>query len=255
LTSTFYIWEGIYDSFQAANADTIGPGFSGDIYRNKCLNIAQDCFSALNTGKPIPPFHKQRSTLLPPVVAMTLQRDSRLRILDLGGGLGIGYMTLIESIPLASEKIEYTIVEIPEICTAGRELHSSSGLIYLESLPSHGEFDLIHSASALQYIEDWQQVLRSLSNYGTQYMLLSDIFSGEIPTFVTLQNYYGSKIRHWFINIDELLDVISSIGYRLVMKSFVNSRRLEAEDFLPMDNFPKNHRLEHSLHLLLRRDT
>ncbi len=49
--------------------------------------------------------------------------------------------------------------------------------------------------------------------------------------------------------------MVASIGYRPVMKSFVNSRRLGVEDILPMDNFPENHRLEQSLHLLLRRDS
>lgn len=254
LTEEFNIWEGIYGSFQDAGPDAIGPGFRGSVYRTRALNVAHECLAALNAGRPIPPFHKQRSTLLPPVAAMILQGKDPLRILDFGGGLGIGCMTLAESIPHQAQIVDYTIVEVPEICEAGRGLPSYSRVTYLDSVPAQSKFDLVHSASALQYIEDWQQVLKSLSDYGAPYMLFSDVFAGSIPTFVTLQNYYGSRIRHWFLNLDELLQVVSSIGYRLVMKSFVNSCRLGVEDILPMDNFPQSHRLEQSLHLLLRRD-
>jgi len=186
---------------------------------------------------------------------MMLESKDPLRILDLGGALGIGYMTLAESIPHQAELIEYTIIEVPEICEVGRGLLSGGQVTYLDSLPSQGEFDLVHSASALQYVEDWQQVLKSLSHYGAEYILLSDVFAGSIPTFVTLQNYYGSRIRHWFLNLDELLKLVSSLGYQLVMKSFVKSRRLGVQDILPMGNFPATHRLEQSLHLLLRRES
>jgi putative methyltransferase (TIGR04325 family) len=161
---------------------------------------------------------------------------------------------LAESIPRRARLIEYTIVEVPELCEAGRELFSK-GVTYLDSLPSQGKFDLIYSASAMQYIEDWRQALKSLSDYGAQYILLSDVFAGSIPTFVTIQNYYGSRIRHWFLNLTELLDLVSTLGYQLVMKSYVNSRRLGVEDTLPMDNFPESHRLEQTLHLLLRRNS
>jgi hypothetical protein len=39
-----------------------------------------------------------------------------------------------------------------------------------------------------------------------------------------------------------------------VMKSFTTSRRLGADDTLPMAGFPETHRLAESLHLLLRRN-
>ena len=70
-----------------------------------------------------------------------------------------------------------------------------------------------------------------------------------------MQIFYSSRVQHWFLNLDELLNLVSSLGYQLVMKSSVNSRRLESVDTLPMDNFPKSHRLEQSLHLLLHRNS
>lgn len=255
MNKEFYIWEGIYDTFHDADSDAVGPGFNGDVYRGRAIDVANECLVALKKGRPIPPFHKQRSTLLPPVAAMMLKSKNELRILDFGGGLGIGYMTLAESIDRCSERIRYSIVEVPQICEVGRKLFLDMSVTFLDSLPSKCKFDLLYSASALQYVEDWQQLIKSMSGYGADYILLSDVFAGSIRTFATLQNYYGSRIRHWFFNLDELLAIFSSTGYRMIMKSFVSSRRLGVEDILPMDNFPESHRVGQSLHILLRRDS
>ncbi|HEY3045469.1 MAG TPA: methyltransferase, TIGR04325 family [Vicinamibacterales bacterium] len=248
------IWEGIYASYQEAAAHVVGPGFDGDVWRTRSLASAQGCLAALEAGKPIPQFHKQRSALLPAVAAVMLASRDRLRVLDFGGGLGIGYMTLAESIPSASTRIDYTIVEVPTVCEEGRRLFSGS-VRYATALPAGDTFDLVHAASAVQYVEDWKQLLKRLGGCGAEFMLLSDVFAGAIPTFVSLQNYYESRIRHWFFNLEELLDACSRAGYSLVMKTFAPSRRLGVEDAVPMDRFPDSHRLEQSLHLLLHRDS
>ena len=120
---SFHIWEGIYSSFQFAEEEAKGPGFNGDVYRKRSLQASTECFATLKSGNPIPPFHKQRSTHLPPTVAMMLGAKERVKILDFGGGLGIGYMTLAESIPTDLKRIEYTILEVPEVCKSGRDLH------------------------------------------------------------------------------------------------------------------------------------
>ena len=248
------IWEGIYPSFEDAAPHATGPGFNGDVYRTRSLATARECVAALRSGCPIPHFYKQRSTLLPPVVAVMIAQRERVRILDFGGGLGIGYMTLAESIPDADARLDYTIVELPGVCEEGRRLYSGSPR-YVHTLPSEESFDLVHASSALQYVGDWQHLLKSFAAYRAEFMLLSDVFAGAIPTFVSLQNYYGSRIRHWFLNLDELLAVCSEAGYSLSMKTFATARRLGVDDILPMDGFPPSHRLEQSLHLLVRRDT
>ena len=43
----FHIWEGVFDSFQAATAESIGLGFSGEIYRKQAHLAAQECLAAL----------------------------------------------------------------------------------------------------------------------------------------------------------------------------------------------------------------
>lgn len=251
-TEKFNIWEGVYSSFDETSTVATGAGFEGDVYNQRAYTAAKECLDALNNGKPIPPFHKQRSNVLPPVAALMLGKSTPLHILDFGGGLGIGYMTLTESIPKCAETIKYSIVEFSEICAQGRGLHADN-IEFLEALPENKKFELVHSASALQYIEDWKGLLRKFTTYEPEYILLSDVFAGSIPTFVTLQNYYSSKIKHWFFNLDEFVSYCSEIGYELIMKNYVNSRRLQADDFLPMENFPESYRLQQTLHLLFRR--
>lgn len=252
-TKSFQIWEGIYDSFQSAAAEKIGAGFGGEIYRERSLVAANECLAALKSSKPIPQFHKQRSTLLPIAVAMMLGNNEIVKILDFGGGLGIGYMTLSESIPNDFNRTKYTIVEDPAVCDVGRDLISGQGVKYLPILPSSGDFDLIHAASSLQYIENWRDLIEKFASLNPKYILLSDVFAGDINSFVTLQNYYGSRIPHWFLNLKELLDTFYKRGYRLNMQSYATSRRLNIDDILPMANFPENLRLQQSLHLLFQK--
>jgi putative methyltransferase (TIGR04325 family) len=255
MKTKFNIWEGVYNSFEKADENAIGKGFEGDIYTERSFNAAKECFEALKSEKPIAGFHKQRSSVLPPVVSMMFskQSSSSLSILDFGGGLGIGYMTLIESIPFKKEFIDYTIVEVQEICELSKKLYTSGEVSYISKLPSEGSFDLIHSASALQYIESWKEILKKFADFNPKYILLSDVFAGNIPTFVTLQNYYDSKIKHWFFNLDEYLEALRDLGYQLIMKSYVTSKRNGVEDLLPMDNFPDNYRIEQTLHLLFEK--
>ena len=249
---TLKIWEGVYRSFDEAAADQEGPGFDGTTWHTRSAVSARECLAALQAGQPIPQFHKQRSVLLPPVAALLLAQRPRLRILDFGGNLGIGYLTLVESIPEAARRIEYTIVEKPKTCEEGRRLLAGD-IGYHSALPEHGTFDLVHSSSALQYVQDWQRVLERLAGYPADFILLSDVFAGSIPTFVTLQRYYDSRIPHWFWNLDEFLTPWTQAGYRVDMKTFASSRRLGIDDTLPMGHFPNTHRLEQTLHILLRR--
>ena len=249
---TLKIWDGVYRSFEEAAADQEGPGFVGDVWRTRSASSARACLAALDAGRPIPHLHTQRGVLLPPVVALMLASRDRLCLLDYGGNLGIGYLMLVESIPDAARRIDYTIVDIPQTCEEGRRLFSGA-ITYHSALPRHGTFDLVHTSSALQYVRDWRRALGLLASYGAEFVLLSDVFAGEIPTFVTLQRYYDSRIPHWFWNLDEFLAVWTQAGYRLEMKTFAFSRRLNVDDRLPMDHFPETHQLEQALHILLRR--
>lgn len=249
--NTFNIWEGVYETFQEAKADAVGLGFSGDIYLARALAAANECLECLQAKKSIPQFHKQRSNLLPSIAALVMRE--RVSILDFGGGLGIGFMTLVESLPEAANRVAFSIVEVPEVCEAGEKLHGGrGGITYLSSIPISTTFDIVHAASSLQYIENWKEWVSSITMLNPKYILLSDVFAGVINPYVSLQNYYGSRIPHWFLSLSELVHTFDACGYQLIMKSSVSSRRLNQFDTLPMNNFPEPLRLYESLHLLFK---
>lgn len=250
--SVFHIWEGVYASFKTALAYACGPGFEGEIYRKRSLKAAADCIESLSTGLPIPAFYKQRSTLLPLAVAMILCQEERADILDFGGGLGIGFMTLQESIPMDLHRLKYTIIEGTEVSALGSSILGDK-VNYVASIPTSGRFQLIHAASSLQYIDDWRDLLCRFASLKPSYILLTDVFAGHIDAFVTLQNYYDSRIPHWFLNLAELLESLSGNGYELRMQSYATSRRLDIHDSLPMDNLPETCHLPQTLNLLFQK--
>ena len=251
-TNPFFVWEGVYNSYQEAAGRAEGAGFGGSTYRQRSINAAQECIAALSQGIPIPPFHKQRSTLLPCTVAMILSRQQEAKIIDFGGGLGIGYMTLQESLPGSLERIRYNILEVPEVAQVGEKLLTGN-VCYINSFSGIEQTDLVHAASSFQYVEDWKGLIQTFAAVHSEYILLSDVFAGAFDSFATLQNYYESKIPHWFLNLCELLQAFEDCGYELLMKTYATSRRADAVDVLPMDNFPEHLRLPQTLHSLLQK--
>lgn len=250
----FHIWEGVYGSFEQAPA--VGPGFSGSAYSSRALDAAREALGAVRSGTPMRQVLTQRTVVLPPVVACTLQHAPSVSVLDFGGGLGIGYLTLLESIPGVAERLEYHIVEIPAVCETGRQLFASvPRLTFHEHLPEprHARaFTIVYSSSALQYVPDWRNLLAKLAGYGPEVLLLSDVFAGDIPTFCSLQNYYESRIPQWFLNLRDLTDMLATAGYTFQMKTRASVKLLDRDGALPMENFDPPYRLSETLHLLFQ---
>jgi putative methyltransferase (TIGR04325 family) len=248
MNKEFFIWEGIYENFIIAEEYSKGDGFESETWHKKSLEVALECLKCIKSNKPIPQFYKQRSSVLPPLLALLLLNKPYIKILDYGGGLGIGYLTLLESIPDVEDKIDYTIIELPKIVNQLKKIIPK--IKSLDTIPVTQKFDLIYSASAIQYINDYKELFINLFKNNPEFILLSDVFAGSIPNFVTLQNYYGNKIKSWFLNLDEFVLFFKQNGYKLIMKSYVTSKRNEHEDVLPMNNFPETHKIKYTLHLL-----
>ena len=79
------------------------------------------------------------------------------------------------------------------------------------------------------------------------------MFVGNIISFVSLQNYYQSKIPHRFINFDELNHYLLSLGYDLIQKKKMITKRLNKKTVLQMNNFSKTKRLKYTLNLLYKK--
>lgn len=250
--STFHVWNGVYPSFAAAKE--VGPGFDGPIWRDRSLQAARETLALVGSGQPLDYALRQRNALLPVLTASMLAAQPRASILDFGGGLGTGFMVLANDIPDAAAKIDYAVVEVDSICRAGNDLFAGKiGPTFLSELPAAGAYDIVLAASVMQYIEDWQSVVARLAGYGARYLLFADMFVGNFSSFVTLQAYYGSLIRHWFFNDREFIDAVERHGYRLALRSTGDAKILGNYGPLPMDNFPADLRIPHTSHLLFQR--
>ncbi len=165
-------------------------------------------------------------------------------------------MNCLESIPQVNKRMTYYVVEIEEIVKEG-ELFSQENklpLLYFDALPDDKCFDLVFCSSTLQYIKEWRSLIKQFSHTGASHILLSDVFCGNFASsFVTLQNYYESKIPHWFFSTSDLIDEFNKNGYKLALHTDATGKRAGINDFLPMSNFPKSHQIELTSHLLFKK--
>jgi len=245
----FKIWEGVYTSF--ADAPAVGPGYEGATWRERSLRSARDAVAKLASGETLDYSLRQRNAIMPVVVAMLLSRQQRVSVLDFGGGLGTAFPVLASAVGGDIGRVDYRIVEVESICSAGRELFAGGkGPRFEPELPGGGAFDVVQAASSLQYIEDWRGVLRLLVGYRAQYLILGDLLIGGFPSYVTLQNYYESRIRSWFLNAKDFIGEVESHGYALALRSECDTRVLGVDGPLPMDNFPPHLRVARTSHLL-----
>jgi putative methyltransferase (TIGR04325 family) len=251
LAADFNVWDGIYAAF--SDAPAAGPGFAGETWQERSLQSARQALLSLTSDKPLDYSLRQRNALLPMICAMVLEQKKRIRILDFGGGLGAGYIMVLRALPGAAGQIDYCIVETEGICSRGSKLFSQyEGITFARECPPEAEFDVVYSASALQYLEDWRGVVGQLARYRAPHFVLADAFVGEFPSYVTLQNYYESRIPHWFLNRNDLEKAVAGHGYSLMLRMDCDAKILGEYGPLPMTNFPPELRINFSSHLLFR---
>jgi len=244
------IWEGIYSSF--SEVPVTGPGYDGAVWVNNSLKKIAALREQAQKNAPLPPLSNYRQALLPLLATIIYQQKGSVRILDFSGGIGFTYYQTFYALQQTSG-LEYNIVEREAVCRAGREFFEaeSNSPYFLTSLDKvEGAFDIIHLGSVLQYIEDWSGLLARLAAMSPNYLLLIDVLAGNNQTFITSQNYYGSKIPTWFLNIGELIHTVETNDYKLMFMSGFLPTILGVEQSLPMENFESPYRLERTNNLL-----
>jgi putative methyltransferase (TIGR04325 family) len=252
----FRIWEGIFSSF--AEAGTCGPGFEGDIWRERSVQVARECLKCLERGEPIDYSMSQRNALLPVVAAMILSRQERMRILDFGGGPGYGFIVLLSALGKLRARVEYHVVDVACVCEEGKTLFSGEDApVFHTDLSSTTEmqFDLVHTSSTMQYIEDWKSMVGRLARYKAPYVVMEDVFVGAFQNYVTVQNYYGSRIPHWFLNDGQFVSEVERHGYALLLRTPCHVKVLGRHGPLPMTNFPEEYRLYNKSNLVFGIDS
>jgi len=252
LTSNeFFIWEGIYSSFQEAPGDD--RAFREAVWAERSRTRAHALREMRRSGGLARATTASTGYCLPVVVALAQTEHPRVRLLDFGGCVGFSFYAVVDVLP-RPEDIEYTVVDNEVVCKIGRDVFDDEPRIAFRSELPGGPFDVVHCGSSLQYVEQWAATLRALVASKPKYLVLDDVPAGSIPTFVGLQNYYGKQIPHWFWNADEFVDTVTrATGYELFYKARFIGTFLGKTGPIPMDNFPADHRLENALNLAFKR--
>ena len=162
-------------------------------------------------------------------------------------------MKCLESMPNFVNRITYRIVELDEVCKEGTIFSDENDLpiIYSNSIQKNQKCDLVFCSSTLQYIKDWKSLVEDFARTDATKILLSDVFCGQFSnSFVTMQNYYESKIPHWFFSTSDLINEFEKYGYYLSINLEATGTRAGHVDTLFMPNFPNSHRIETTSHLL-----
>lgn len=241
----FTVWEGVYSSF--AEAPTCGEGFSGDAWVSRVADrmrervaMGPDASAAV------------RDYLLPVVVASAAAENGDVAVLDIGGGGGSEFLGVAAALP-ENIGLSYHVVDVAALCAVGREiLPDDSRLTFHTEIPAIGSIDVVHLGSMLQYVDDWRSFVASILSLGAKFVLISDSYTGDVDTFVTIQNLWGSKVPFRILNRAELDGAFRKGGYESVLRVPYYGKVLNHEPPLPMDGLPQHCRIPHTWHCLFR---
>ncbi len=236
-------WCGIYPHRRDVPSD--GGTYESDEEVGKHLAWTRSALDLAVLGKKPRLWHGSLALLAAAASANT----GRVRVVDFGGAVGSGYVQLLSTLP-KSTSIKYYVVDLERMCTAGRQLFADDSRIEFHTSLSmlRGGLDIIYVNSALQYVDDYQDLLRRLAGLNAPLILLARLAGGNFPTYATKQiNLQGLSLPYWFLNLDELRLLLAAENYRLIYQG-------EDDQEFDQSNFPKTHRIDRMLNLIFFRN-
>jgi len=232
-------WQGVHA--RASEVPVQGAGFDSEVWIEMTRSLT---VHALEQARSTRPWTIVRSDiqLLASIVALSPQRPTRL--LDFGGGMGIGHVMLRAAID-PSIALDYHIVEGARVCAQGAQLVPE--VKFRTNMPDADAFDIVYACSSLQYIDDHGSLLATFARYRPKHVLFADVPAGDVPTFWTAQHTVpGSSIAYKFMNLDELVRTMSDLEYKLLVRGV-------AERPIEVASLPPSHRVERTCNLLFGR--
>jgi putative methyltransferase (TIGR04325 family) len=250
-----YIWEGVYKNFSEVplkknQSEAKGfEDFNKDVYINFLIEGAKKIINHPENNNIIPKDILEADMLLPLLISLAMKKNQKFKILDFGGGLGNGYLSLKRSLEKKNQ-IEYIVFEVDNVCQAGNSFFKDDGLIrFISKLPDKfPELDLIFLKSVLQYIEDYTSLLTKICEYDSRYIFFVNFSAVEASSYASLQNNGNEmQMAYWFINISEIIDIMYTNGYSIIYKSALSR-------IYDQNNFPESHRMGQTCNLLFEKN-
>lgn len=235
-------WEGVFSAPE--KVDEQGPGFAGESWLAMTRAFTVEALSRATAGTLR---DLVRSDVQILATACRHFADAPVRILDFGGGMGIGYLLLREALP-ASARIDYSVLEGEQVCAGGEALLGTRADVgFLRTLPDVATYDIVYASSSVQYVRGLDALLARFAAYRPRYVLLGDVPAGDVPTFWCAQlSVPGSRIAYSFLNLKQLVDAMAQHGYELVVNGV-------SERPIPVESLPLTHRVPRTCNLLFQR--
>jgi len=205
-------WQGVYERFADVPAQ---GGFDDEVWARETHQYTERIMQECAKADRLPALVDDNALLAMLLAVSSEAGASRLRVLDFGGGMGMSYVLSAASMS-RPEALEYHIVENPRICQEGAKVFSADKRVHFheripETLP---DLHLVYINSALQYVEDYRSLLRTLCALSPRFVLLARCSAGNIPTYATAQvTLPGKRLPYWFIDIHELVSILAESDY------------------------------------------
>lgn len=143
---------------------------------------------------------------------------SGLKILDIGGHIGVAFYTYSSYIDFPNG-LEWVVKDMPEICNVGRELAARrgvAGLSFVSELSLCKEVDVLLTAGAIQYVNGpgLAEIIKSL-DAKPRHVIVNKIPLHETMSFVTLENFGAGYTPFHVHKRSEFIESMLEVGYRL----------------------------------------
>lgn len=152
-------------------------------------------------------------------LALAARKKDRISVLDWGGGLG--HYKLLGHALLRDVEIEYHCRDLPLVCQAGRELQPSATFHENDDNCFARDYELVLASGALQYTEDWKDVLRRLADASCGYLYVAGLpIVHRAASFTVVQRPYrygyATEYVSWVFNRQEFLADVGALGMTLM---------------------------------------
>jgi putative methyltransferase (TIGR04325 family) len=250
------VFYGVYSGFsevQDQNPWKSEPWISGNI--SKLNNIKEGHFllHRLNHDG----IADQSHILIPALLLNTLSHKRNINILDFGGGTGFTYFAMKDYLSNSSNVSWKVFDPNDDLYSVGMkyvEQRAARGLVdnvqFLNDLPE-GAIDVVHSASTIQYIDDYEGLLLFLlDKYQPTHFLVTRLVGGDIDEFVTRQDISGFSTPCRFNNVNNLISVFEKRNYSVLYNGPCGG--FESGQFSP--EIPKEQQIRRGVDLVFVRD-
>jgi putative methyltransferase (TIGR04325 family) len=153
------------------------------------------------------------------VVARAGEGRTSLSMLDWGGS--IGHYALAARRLFPDIAFDYTIRDLPEICTTIETLLPEAHTATTDDSAFSRSYDLVFASNSIQYARDWESLVHRLAAAARQWLFVTCVpVVAASDDFVIVQRPYAyglaTEYISWVFNRDKLLKSFEELGLILV---------------------------------------